>query len=255
MGEGTNLLVKDGGIRGVVVALKNGRNPLYSRQLNSEEYRVGIFAGMKLPRLCSYALKNGLAGMNPMAGIPGSVGGGITMNCGTKHDSMKDVLTSVTALFSDGQVKTYPAENICFRYRNLDWKTTLENQDPELSAEKPVVLEGEFRLVSSDKERLKKEMKHLLKNRISKQPTNLASAGCFFKNLPDGVSAGKLIDQAGLKGLSNGDAQISAKHANFIVNKGNATASNILQLAETINTRVYKEFGVELIPEVQIVGT
>ena len=250
IGEGTNLLVRDEGIAGIVIGLKRCLNKISIQDKSKKKVVVKAMAGAKLSRLCSFAINNGLKGMNFALGIPGTVGGGIMMNAGTSYGWMEDVLDSVTVLLASGKLTSITRKKLQFSYRELYW----EKGDPVFNLGRPVIIEACFNLYPADSHKLKKEAENILKSRKRKQPTNLPSAGCFFKNPLSGLTAGDLIEMAGLKGKRIGDAEVSAKHANFIVNKGNATAANILALMDHIQQVVVEKFNVQLEAEVKIVG-
>lgn len=250
IGEGTNLLVKDGGINAIVIVLTGCLNRISIKTVESDEVTVSAMAGVKLKALCAFTLSSGLEGMNFAIGIPGTLGGGIIMNAGTEHGSMADVLTSMTVMEADGQVHVIDRGKIDFDYRKTSWGTS-ENQT---CRQKSIILEGRFSLRPWDPQKLKKEAREIMKQRIRKQPLGVPSAGCFFKNPPSGPSAGRLIELAGLKGSRIGGAEISTKHANFIINTGNASASDILALGTLVQEKVFSRFNVNLENEVQIVG-
>ncbi len=242
IGGGTNLLIKDSGIRGMVIVLNN------LKQIAQEDTRINAMAGAKTASLCRFAIKNGLSGMNFALGIPGTVGGAIRMNAGTASGAMGDVLESLTLLSQNGEKKIVRHEKLDISYRNLAYPEGGE------FGKDVIILEGCFRLQPSDSKILKEQASEIIKIRHSRQPTRLPSAGCFFKNPCFEKSAGQLIDMAGFKGQSIGGATVSEKHANFIVNRGGATADDILKLSEMIQEKVYRMFDVILEPEVRIVG-
>lgn len=236
LGRGTNLLVMDGGIRGVVIDLK-GLNTLEVR----EECVIYSGAGVLLPKLVYFAMEHSLVGIEFAAGIPGSVGGAIVMNAGTSEGEMKDVVESVTVMGAGGDISEIKKEALSFSYRNLSLPKGT------------VVLGATFRMRAGDKEAIKERISTLLHDRKAKQPLDLPNAGCIFKN-PDSGSAGRLIDEVGLKGLQFGGARVSELHANFIVNNGNATAKDILSLVDDVMEKVYEKKGIALEPEIKIVG-
>ena len=250
IGGGTNLLASDGGIEGMVISLKA------LRDLKAEEGDVGIvtvraMAGARLQVFCQYAARNGLEGMNFAVGIPGTIGGGIMMNAGTGGRSMADALISVTIMDANGDVHDIGRENFEVGYRSFFWNPCLA------ASEVPgaVLLAGTFQLRKGRREarELRMEARERLLDRRRKQPIGLPSAGCFFKNPPTGPGAGELIDRAGLKGRRIGDAEVSTKHANFIVNRGNASSMDILELAGLVQRSVFRKFGTDLEPEVRII--
>jgi UDP-N-acetylmuramate dehydrogenase len=247
IGHGTNLLVKDAGFRGIIILLKKALNQI---NLNSGDDMVDAMAGVPLSRLCRIALKNGLAGINFALGIPGTVGGAIATNAGTWMGNMGDVLSKVKVLFPDGEIRTIAREKLRFSYRQLLW----ENEESCMLALTPIVLVGSFALKSGNPEKIRKEAREIVLWRKESQPSWLPSAGCFFKNPASEKTAGQLIDLAGLKGKSFGGAEISSRHANFIINRKNASASDILVLMEIIQDTVMKKFNILLEPEVRIIG-
>jgi UDP-N-acetylmuramate dehydrogenase len=250
IGAGTNLLVKDKGIQAVVIHLKNCLTKITITKTVNNDVFVTAMAGAYLSSLCNFAINNGLERMNFALGIPGTVGGAILMNAGTTHGSIADVLTTLTVLDKDGNKKDLNRENIHLDYRSLTW----DNHIIDACNNSPVILDGCFKLHCGDRNTLKKQAEAILLARKKQQPTHLPSAGCFFKNPQSGKTAGELIEMAGLKGTVKGSAQISSKHANFIVNQGNASASDILELVLLVQERVSKMFNQVLIPEVIIVG-
>ena len=251
IGNGTNLLVLDGGIRGIVISLKHCYKDM--QHTFGENYLAQISAGaaIHLSTLCNYAIRHGIKGLNFALGIPGTLGGAIMMNAGTASGCMGEVIHNVTVLTANGSIEKYEKKALVFGYRCMQWNpnclaTTLSP---------PVILEGRLLLSVADGVELKTEADTILKARAKSQPLHQWSAGSFFKNPPTGLTAGELIDRAGLKGTQVGGAQISKQHANFIVNKGQATAADILALKDLIQSRISSLYKVDLEPEVQIVGT
>ncbi|MCJ7830138.1 MAG: UDP-N-acetylmuramate dehydrogenase [Desulfobacterales bacterium] len=252
LGGGTNLLVGEAGVGGVVVTLTGCLNRISRSGPPCGESVVSARAGTRTQRLCRFALDQRLEGMNFALGIPGTVGGAIRMNAGTSQGSMADVLEAVDVLLPRGRTLRIPRADLHFAYRRLNWATA----PFETYADGPVILGGTFRLSPADDPgALRREAAEITRRRARTQPLDLPSAGCFFKNPPGGKTAGELIDQAGLKGTRVGGAQISSRHANFIVNRGNARAADILRLAHLVEQRVRHTFGVNLQREVQLVGS
>jgi UDP-N-acetylmuramate dehydrogenase len=251
IGEGTNLLIKDGGIRGIVIVLTKCLNTLVQTGMEADGPIVTASASVRMRSLCAYALKQGLEGMNFALGIPGTVGGGIMMNAGTSHGAMENVLESITVLLPTGRTRRIRREQLDFSYRTLSWNSELT----EGHYAQTVILDGCFRLRPSDSEKLKKEARKILKARWKKQPMGWPSAGCFFKNPSSGKTAGQLIEMAGLKGKSIGGAEISSKHANFFINRYNASAADFLALMALTEETVSNKFNIDLKREVKIVGT
>ena len=236
MGNGSNLIVRDGGVRGLVVAL----GERFSR-IRVEGDELTAQAGASLKRVSLAAQEAGLSGLEFAAGIPGTLGGGTAMNAGAYGGQLSDVLLSADVLL-DGEVRTLSLEEMQMGYR-----TTLP-----LSLNCPV-LSVRFRLTRGDPAAILDRMNCLNLRRRERQPLNFPSAGSVFKR-PEGRFAGALIEEAGLKGLTNGGAQVSEKHAGFIINLGAATAKEVLELMEEVRSRVFARSGVMLEPEVRVVG-
>ena len=241
LGNGTNLLVRDGGFRGMAISLSRGFLRVEEVECGPEGSLVLAEAGQSLGKLVEFSWKKGLAGLEFAAGIPGSVGGALFMNAGAFRGEIKDVLDSVRLLEASGLVLERRREEWKFFYRSMG----LEKGE--------VILGGKFRLKAENGQEVKNRIEEIMRQRMSKQPYDLPSAGSVFKNPPQGP-AGKLIEEAGLKGYHIGDAQISEKHANFIVNRGQARAQDILALIELAREKVYQEKGVWLEMEIQVMG-
>lgn len=250
VGDGTNLLVKDSGINGIVVVLTKCLKTITQTGTGTDGVIVTAMAGARLRNLCSFALERGLEGINFAVGIPGTIGGGIMMNAGTAYGAMESALESINVLLPTGRSRRIKREKLNFSYRNL----SLNNEKIDSCQGQPIVLDGCFCLRPSDPEKLKKEAQAILKTRKERQPTGLPSAGCFYKNPVSGKTAGELIELAGLKGKSIGGAEISSKHANFIVNRQRASAADFLALMELVEETVSKMFNIDLEREVKIVG-
>ena len=244
LGGGANLLVADEGVDGIVVRLDTPafREVKYNRSGEISLMRAG--AGADLARTLMDATRRGLGGLAQMAGIPGTVGGGIRMNAGGAFGSIGDAVRTVTCITRRGDVVTYPADELRFEYR----ATNIPD---------PVIVAATFNLQPTDPVALRKRVKEIFAFKKSTQPLADHSAGCTFKNPIDPVSeqrvpAGKLIDEAGLKGHRIGGASVSRQHANFIVTEPGATAADVLQLLELIRRRVYEHSGIELQEEVVV---
>lgn len=250
IGNGSNLLVKDNGIPGIVILLTKCLKKIVFSGKEAEPVLVMVMAGVSTQALCRFAIRERLSGMNFAIGIPGTVGGAIMMNAGTSYGSVSDILDSVNVMISSGAILKITKDEMAFSYRKLSWNNNLTNQ----CKGEPIIIDGSFRLRRSDPNLLKKEAGRILKKRQENQPVEMHSAGCFFRNTPDGKSAGQLIDMAGLKGVRVGGAEISAKHANFIINTGGASASDILELMQLAQKKVFDKFNINLEPEVKIVG-
>lgn len=250
VGGGSNLIIQDGGIRGVVMLLPPHFKSISVSEKSSRSVKVTVKTGTRLQALCRTAIEEGWAGMTFAGGIPASVGGAIVMNAGTAEGCMADVVASITVLKQDGTIGLIKRNDLNFDYRRLIL--------PDIPADKitspAIILEAVFRLQLAEPADLAKIALALKKKRQSRQPEGVASAGCFFKNPTTGPTAGALIDKAGLKGKQVGGAQVSNHHANFIINRKDARAADVLTLAEYVQTRVADQFGVFLEPEVVILG-
>ena len=250
IGGGSNLLVRDGGIRGIVIALTPYLKGITTIDHGPGDVRVTAKAGTRLQTLCRYAIEQGLAGMTFALGIPGSVGGAIAMNAGIADGCIGDALETITVLWPTGRLQRLSRAGLDFGYRRLSLPT------PEITTgqRQGVIIDGTFMFPRTDSRLLRISVQKIKEERKQRQPVGVSSAGCFFKNPSSGPSAGELIDKAGLKGKRLGGAEISSRHGNFIINRGNARAADILALAEIIETRVAAKFGVQLEPEVIIAG-
>jgi UDP-N-acetylmuramate dehydrogenase len=241
LGKGTNLLVRDGGIRGMAINLSRGLTRLQVVAEDAGGAAVIAEAGESLSRFVDFSWRNNLCGLEFAAGIPGSVGGGIFMNAGAFRREMKDALASISLMDSRGRISERKIEDTAFSYRSMGLKKG------------EVILGGKFVLQRGKGEETRARVEEILRARFAKQPYDLPSAGSVFKN-PLHAPAGKLIEETGLKGTRVGDAQVSEKHANFIVNTGKATARDILDLAARVREKVQQEKGVLLEMEIQVVG-
>lgn len=237
LGNGSNLLVADRGYEGFIVKLTGlDQTRVVNRRLRAE-------SGISLARLAMAAWGCGLTGLEFAHGIPGTLGGGVAMNAGAYGGEMSQVLTAVTFLDEAGQVITLPAQECALTYRH-----SLFTDHPER-----LILEAEFELAQGVPTLIKTRMDELAQKRRAKQPLDQPNAGSTFKR-PEGHFAAALIEQCGLKGLSVGGAQVSEKHAGFVVNRGGATAEDVLRLMEQVRERVLRDTGVELEPEVKLLG-
>ena len=236
IGNGSNLLVKDGGIRGVVIKLTE------LNDIRVDNNKVIAETGALLKDASKVALENKLTGLEFACGIPGSIGGAVFMNAGAYNGEIADVIECAQVLTEDGEVKTYTKDELELGYRTS-----------RVMKEKAIVLEATFALNYGEYEKIKARVDDLTEKRESKQPLEYPSAGSTFKR-PEGHFAGKLIQDAGLKGYSIGGAAVSEKHSGFVINKGGATAKDVLDLISHIQCEVKKQFGVDLHPEVRIIG-
>lgn len=245
MGSGTNLLVRDKGIRGLVLSMKKiNAKPTLTRVSDQESF-VTASSGVILSTLARFAMDHGLDGFGFAAGIPGTVGGAVMMNAGTAMGTISDALVSLDILCRDGEVRTIDRRELGFSHRQLSFNGLGSGV---------LVLAANFLLVPGDKEAMQAMWLAHLEKRRESQPGSAASAGCFFKNPDNERPAGLLIDRAGLKGRRCGNAMVSEAHGNFIVNLGGATAREILTLKRMVETEVKKQFNVDLKPEVKIEG-
>lgn len=235
MGNGSNLLFTDKGYEGVVVQTGSKFS-----DIRVEGNNITAQSGALLSKIANVALENGLGGFEFASGIPGSLGGAVAMNAGAYGREMKDVVALSTCVGESGNV--LEIENHEFSYRHSIF-----------TDKKLLVLRTVISLEPKDKNEIKAEMAELNKRRRDKQPLEYPSAGSTFKR-PEGYFAGKLIEDTGLKGYRIGGAMVSEKHAGFVINYDNATATDILNLMEHVKSEVYMRFGVELEPEVKIVG-
>jgi len=236
LGNGTNLLVSEKGIRGVVIKLTSLKN------VYVEEDIIIAEAGALLSYIANIALLNQLAGFEFASGIPGTLGGAITMNAGAYGPEIKDVIIQVETIDKEGNIQILKNKDMHFSYRN----SIIQLKDL-------IVLKAWIKLNKGNYEAIRKRMEELNLRRKEKQPLEYPSAGSTFKR-PEGYYAGKLIEDAGLKGFSIGGAKVSDKHCGFIINTGEASFFDVLQLIEHIQKTVKNKFGVELIPEVKIIG-
>lgn len=246
LGEGTNLLVQDSGIRGIVVSLKEGfksvNKPLFYKSMDGKEKAViKVQAGAKLSYLAKYAARYSLTGIEHLVGIPGSLGGAWTMNAGAEGVEIGNVTRSITRLTPNGETEKLKKDQLVFNYRNT-----------QFPSKEGIILEGEIELEKGDAVEIQTRMDDHLAKRSAKQPLTVPNSGSVFKN-PEGDAAGRLIELAGLKGHSIGSAGVSIKHANFIVNKGGAKASDVLKLIQLIQNEVMEKTGVML--EMELVVT
>ena len=235
LGNGSNVLVSDAGIEGVVISVSDKMSKI---GINGENIFAG--AGVMLSRLANTAAKNSLSGLEFASGIPGTLGGAIVMNAGAYGGEMKDVIEAVGVMDSDGNVFEISAKDARFAYRTSVFS-------------KYLVLYGKMRLKKGGQEEIKAKMAELNAKRKEKQPLNFPSAGSTFKR-PEGYFAGKLIEDAGLKGYRVGGAQVSEKHSGFVVNAGGATAKDVKALIDDVQKKVKHDFGVTLEREIKYIG-
>lgn len=238
IGNGSNLLFRDSGYRGVIIHLEG---EFQDCEVQGDTVIAG--SGKLLSSVSSLAAKSGLAGMEFASGIPGSIGGAIYMNAGAYGGEMKDIVTRVWLMSPDGKEETVrTGTEMEFAYRNSCLQRTGE-----------IVTKVELKLQPEDAEAVQARIAELTEKRVQKQPVNFPSAGSTFKRPAEGYAAA-LIQESGLKGVSVGGAEVSEKHSGFIINKGGATATDVLQLMELVEKKVYEDSGIHLEPEVRIIG-
>lgn len=239
LGDGSNVLVSDLGVRGVVVKLAGDFNRWWA---SGDEITAG--AGLGLSTLIAQTASSGLAGLEVVYGVPGSVGGGVFMNCGTRYGWLSDTVVAVHTTDMNGRNQWIQASDMGFAYRK---SVLMDNTEPV------IVTDARFRLSQEAPETIKGRIQEMSLARKASQPLNWRSCGCMFRN-PEGDSAGRLIDAAGLKGQSVGAAAVSEKHANFFVVSSGATAADVKGLADLVKCRVKDKFGVDLHLEVCLLG-
>lgn len=237
LGNGSNLLVSDKGYEGVVIQIFKNMN-----QITLDGDTITSQAGAILSSVANKALDAGLTGFEFAAGIPGTLGGACVMNAGAYGGEMKDVLVSVTVLTPEGDFLTIPKEEL-----ELGYRTSI------IAKKNYIVLEAKIKLTKGEKEAIKARMDELKVKRTTKQPLEYPSAGSTFKR-PVGYFAGKLIQDAGLRGFQVGGAQVSEKHCGFVINKDQATAADVAELMRQVSLKVKEQFGVELEAEVKRLG-
>ena len=256
VGNGTNLLVKDGGIRGLVIKyiandysimdtdeVKDKGNLDKNEENNNKSKIVTVSSGMTNARLAKILLENSLTGFEFLAGVPGTIGGALVMNAGAYGGEIKDLVLKTKYIDLDAvEIKTIENKEHKFEYR----KSIFQNLNC-------LILETTLKLQIGNKDQIEEKMQEYSKKRRESQPLDMPSAGSTFKRGEDFITA-KLIDESGLKGYSIGGAEVSNKHAGFIVNKGNATAKDIIELINYVKEKVYEKFGKEVQEEVKIIG-
>ena len=236
LGKGTNLVVRDRGIRGWVVSLNQG-----IKKVRLDEDVIEAEAGLSLQRLVQFSIQKSLTGLEPFFGIPGTVGGGLAMNAGAWGVELKDILLSITFMNEEGETVERPRKKLKFYYRRLAIPPSW------------IIFKGRFQLKKGNKEEILERVKSYSEIRKRTQPLDYPSAGSIFKNPPEGP-AGKWIEEAGLKGFRIGQAMVSDRHANFIINLGKSAAQDVIDLMECVERKIYEEKGISLEREVRVVG-
>lgn len=240
-GKGTNILISDRGIRGLVIITKQLKSKIKLIGTDSDTKILIVDAGERLSKICQFAINNSLSGLEFAAGIPGTIGGAIKMNAGTQSGDISSIIQSIEVL-NENTFEIQKIENnlLDFSYRKLN-----------LSG---IIVSAAITLKKKNQKKIEEIFKHNLTKRNANQPVSFASAGCFFKNPALGKSAGELIEKSGLKGMSVNDAMVSQKHGNFIVNIGHASCDDVLLLKQKIQETVFQKFNIFLETEVRIEG-
>lgn len=244
IGGGTNILVKDSGIEGAVIftsKMNNIKQNPEHRTHNTDKECIFIQSGCSLQKVINLCVDKGLSGMEGLAGIPGSIGGAIAGNAGSFGYEIKDVVKTVYLLMSDGGIKELSASDMEFQYRSANIPSG------------SIILMAVLSLKKDELFEIKKRFKEFINEKKSKQPVSKSSAGCVFKN-PEDVAAGKLIDNAGCKGMKVRGIEVSSMHANFFINTGKGTADDFLKLMDIVSKKVKDRFGIVLEPEIRILG-
>ncbi len=239
IGNGSNLLVLDNGIKGITITIKLEKFEIKEDQ---GQIKVTVGAGNKITKLARECLEREISGLEELSGIPGTIGGAIKMNAGAHGKEMKDIVKTVKCMDYDGNIKIFTNEKMKFEYRRS-----------MLKKEKYIVLEVDLALKKGEKQKIEQKIYEYSKYRKEKQPIEFPNAGSTFKR-GDGFITAELIDKAGLKGYSIGGAEVSTKHSGFIINKGNATSEDVLKLIEYIKEKIYKKFNKEIELEIEVVG-
>lgn len=239
IGNGSNLLVLDGGVKGIVLKIQIEECSILEQE---DRIKVIVSSGMKIGKLARILLKEKITGFEELSGIPGTIGGAVRMNAGAHGKEIKDIVKRVKCIDYQGNEKTFNNQELEFGYR----KSMLKNN-------RYIVTEVELELQKGNEDVIKQKMEEYAKYRKEKQPIEYPSAGSTFKRGKDFITA-KLIDDAGLKGYTIGGAEVSIKHSGFIVNRGNATAKEIIQLVEYIKEEVYKKFNKRIELEIEVIG-
>lgn len=240
VGNWTNIIVKDGGYRGAIISLQNLHHLLMKEQNNGHSL-IDAEAGTLLADIVRTASDASLTGVEFCAGIPGSVGGAVRMNAGAYGNEVKDVIDAVSVMYLSGEILEFKRDALSFEYRNMEMP------------EDAIIIGASFLLTKGEKAKIQKRIREIVDTRKKKHPLEYRNAGSIFKN-PEGIPAGQIIDALGLKGTRLGGAEISEKHGNFIVNKGNARAADILALIDIVKEKAWTERGIQLETEVRIVG-
>lgn len=240
VGNGSNLLVLDKGIKGIVI--KTELKEIQIKNINEEKVEIIVDDGVQLGLLAQKLLKEEITGFEELSGIPGTIGGAVVMNAGAHGKEIKDIVTEVTTIDYNGNIHIFTSEQSEFSYRHS-----------KFSDDKYIILQVKLLLEKGKKEEIRSKMDEYARYRKEKQPIEFPSAGSTFKRGTDFITA-KLIDDAGLKGYSIGGAKISEKHAGFVINTGNATAQDVLDLVKYVTDKVYEKFGKKIELEIKVLG-
>ncbi len=240
LGRGSNLLVRDNGIDGAVLSL-NSFNRIEVLKEGNSAVELFVEAGVPLQRLVNFCREAGYAGIEGLTGIPGTVGGAIFGNAGSYGCEMKDAVVSVAIMDSDGRLERFKAAGLGFSYRHSDIQKT------------DVILSANLRLRRDEKEAVAERTARFFDEKRAAQPIGERSAGCVFRN-PEGNSAGRLLDEAGCKGMRHGGIEVSRVHANFFINAGDGSAADYMALMEQVASAVHARSGIMLEPEIQVAG-
>ena len=239
LGNGSNILVLDGGIKGITLTIQIEYIDI---KQNGEKYKINVGGGYKLSKLAQICLKNEISGFEELSGIPGTIGGAVSMNAGAHGKEMKDIVEKIKCVDINGNEKEFSNEEANFEYRKSIFK-----------GNSYIVTEVVLNLEKGKKEEIKAKMDEYAQYRKTKQPIEYPSAGSTFKRGKDYITA-KLIDDAGLKGYSIGDAVVSTKHSGFVINKGNASAKDVLDLVKYIKDTIEEKFNKQIELEIEVVG-
>lgn len=240
-GAGTNLLAVDGRIKGIAVSLKAFRTIEYTKQTDEEKAVLYVGAGTPLAMLVNFACEAGYSGIEGLVGIPGYVGGAVFMNAGSFGAEIKDVITSIAVMNMRGEISFLDRDELEFSYRHLALPEGL------------LILSANIALRKDSPADVTARTREFMNRKKAAQPLGAPSAGCVFKN-PEGDAAGRLIDAAGCKGMTAGGIEVSRVHANYFINKNGGTCAEFLRLMETVKKKVMESSGIELEPEIKIIG-
>ena len=237
IGSGSNIIASDKGYKGIIISLKKAYN-----KINFYDKEIYVQAGAMLNSMVKKAINKGYKGFESLVGVPGTVGGALIMNAGAHGSEISELLISATTINNEGEINQYNKKDIKFSYRDSSFP------------KEELLLDARFKIVKGIKDEIKQQKKNVSIKRKTSQPLSYKSAGSIFKNPSNKIAAGYLIDKAGLKGLRIGDAEISQKHANFIINHGHAKSDEIIKLIKIMKDKVNNMFDVKLELEVKVIG-